>query len=165
MLKIVRSIRELDFRNLADVYEQSCIERGSKQYGNYPTSQQMLLSEQDLYGEVKCFLADPKAFYALWEEQGRYISVLRMEPYKDGLLLEGLETVPAERKKGYAKRLIMGVLAHLERSGAVIYSHVEKKNTASMAVHLSCGFEKISDHAVYVDGSVSYNGYTLQKKL
>ena len=163
MLKIIRSLKDLNFRQLADVYIQSCQERGSVHYSGQ-TAQQQLLSEQDLYGEVKCFLADKNAFYAVWESDGKYVSALRIEPYKDGLLLEGLETLPEQRCKGYAKQLVSAVLSELSEQGsAAVYSHIDKKNTASLAVHLDCGFEIVRECAVYADGSVSQNAYTMCK--
>lgn len=164
MLKIVRSLKDLDFRLLKAVYLQSCQERGLQKYSDCPPAQQLLLAEQELYGDVKCFFEDKKAFYAVWYADEHYVSALRMEPYRDGLLLEGLETMPEERGKGYAKMLVSSVLAKLkEQESPVIYSHIDKKNTASIAVHLACGFEIIRDFAVYVDGSVSHNAYTMRK--
>jgi hypothetical protein len=35
-----------------------------------------------------------------------------------------------------------------------IYVHISRRNAASIAVHIACGFCKILDHAVYADGSV-----------
>lgn len=164
MLKIIRSFNAMNFRLLADVYIQSTREQGMLNYSDYPAQQQLLLAEQDLYGDLKCFFDAEKSFYAVWELEGRYLSALRMEPYKDGLLLEGLETAPEERGKGYAKLLVSAVLSEVfSQENAVIYSHIDKKNTASMAVHLACGFEKIRDCAVYVDGSVSQNACTMQR--
>ncbi len=164
MLKIIQSVYKMNFRMLADVYAQSCQERGILNYPDRPRAQQLLLAEQDLYGEVKCFFEDYKAFYAVWETDNKYVSVLRMEPYKDGLLLEGLETAPEERGKGYAKLLLCAVLSETSgQENKIIYSHIDKKNTASVAVHLACGFEKIRDCAVYADGSVSHNAYTMVK--
>lgn len=164
MLKIIRSFNAMDFRLLADVYIQSSRERGMLNYPDYPVQQQLLLAEQDLYGDVKCFFDTEKSFYAVWEREGRYVSALRMERYKDGLLLEGLETAPDERGKGYAKMLVSAVLSEVSsQEKTVIYSHIDNKNTASMAVHLASGFEKLRDCAVYVDGSVSQNACTMQK--
>lgn len=164
MMKIIQSFNELNFRMLADVYLQSCQQSGKQNYPDYPPAQQILLAEQDLYGDVKCFFEDKNAFYAVWELEGRYVSVLRMEPYKDGLLLEGLETAPEERGNGYAKLLLQSVLSNLSTQEIpVIYSHIDKKNTPSLAVHIACGFEKIGDCAVYTDGSVSHNAYTMRK--
>ena len=56
------------------------------------------------------------------------------------------------------------MLAALEQTqGRPVYSHVGKRNTASMALHMGCGFEKIQDCAVYIDGSVSQNAVTLKR--
>lgn len=163
MLKIIRSLGNLDFRLLADAYTQSCQEQGKLNYPDYPASQQLLMAEQELYGAVKCFFQDKNAFYAVWQSDGRYLSVLRMEPYQDGLLLEGLETPPEERGKGYAKQLVRSVISVLSQQEKVlIYSHIDKKNNASLAVHRTCGFALLRDYAVYADGSVSHNAYTMQ---
>lgn len=160
MLKIIRSIDELDFRLLAGVYAQSCQENGRLNYPDRSIGEQLLYAEQDLYGEVKCFFRDKTAFYAVWERSGHYVAVLRMEPYRDGLLLEGLETAPTERRKGYATALICAVLSEL--GSMVVYSHIDKSNAASLAVHRACGFERILDYSVYADGSVSHSAYTLR---
>lgn len=166
MLKIIQSFRDLDFRLLANAYVQSCQERGALNYPDYPAAQQLLMAEQDLYGEVKCFFQEKNAFYAVWEPDGRYLSVLRMESYQDGLLLEGLETLPEERGKGYAKQLVHAVISALSKVGKFhIYSHIDKKNNASLAVHRACGFALLRDYAVYADGSVSQNAYTMVKTI
>lgn len=160
MLKIIHSIDKIDFRLLADVYAQSCQENGRQTYPDRSIGEQLLCAEQDLYGEVKCFFQDKNAFYAVWEHSGRYVAVLRMEPYRDGLLLEGLETVPEERRKGYAKELVNSVVSVLDEP--IVYSHIDKTNSASLAVHSACGFEKMLDYAVYADGSVSHGAYTMR---
>ena len=166
MLKIIRSFKQMNFRLLADVYIQSCQERGRLNYPDYPEAQQIFLAEQDLYGEVSCFFQDENAFYAVWQLEGKYVSVLRMEPYEDGLLLEGLETVQEERGKGYAKALVSAVLSELYGQGEqIIYAHIDKKNTASLAVHRACGFDKVRDCAVFADGSVSQNAYTMKIRI
>ena len=86
-----------------------------------------------------------------------------MEPYRDGLLLEALETAPGWRRMGYAVRLIQAVQQMLEQQGSVrIYSHVSKKNTASLKTHLRCGFEIYLDYAAYIDGSVNRRAHTLR---
>lgn len=92
-------------------------------------------------------------------EAGEYISALRLEPYKDGLLLEALETAPRHRRKGYGYQLLKAVLnAFPDRK---IYSHVSKRNVPSLAIHEKCGFRKISDAAAYIDGSVNERAVTL----
>lgn len=166
MLQFIRTFKHLNFRLLADVYKESCQISGMQNYPDEPYFQQLRSAEQDLYGEVKCFFEDSKAFYAVWLVDGRYMSVLRMEPHKDGLLLEGLETMPEARGNGYAKQLICAVLSALsDQSGMPVYSHIDKNNSASLAAHKACGFEKVKDCAVYVDGSVSSNAYTMLKTI
>lgn len=163
MLKIVYSMKELDFRQLCGVYVQSNSERGARDYPKYSAGEQIIFAEQDFFQNLQCFLLDGKAFYAIWAPAGRYVSALRMEPYLDGFLLEGLETVPSARRNGYARDLIHAVLSYMEEQGnKTVYSHVNKKNRASIAVHLTCGFTKWLKYANYVDGSVSFNAYTLK---
>lgn len=152
MLFVARSLRQLQFGKLMEVYTQSNLEKAAN--GG------ILRAEQDFYQYLSdCFFAIPDAIYALWEENGNYISALRLEPYKDGLLLSGLETAPQHRRKGYAKRLMEATLA--EFADQKIYSHVAKRNAASLAVHEKCGFQIISDVAVYIDGSADNRSFTL----
>ena len=35
-----------------------------------------------------------------------------------------------------------------------VYSHISRDNAPSIAAHTACGFQKILDHAIYLDGSV-----------
>lgn len=160
MLKIFKSLRELDFRQLMAVYEEGNRENGQDLYPELPEGQQILQAEQDFYQYLReCFFTAEGAFYAVWEEDGRYIAALRLEPYQDGLLLEALETRPDMRRRGHAKALVHAVLE--EMRGVRIYSHVSKRNVASLATHDVCGFRIILDHAVYADGSVLQNSCTL----
>ena len=63
------------------------------------------------------------------------------------------------RGKGYAKALIQAVQAHI--AGMRIYSHISKANLLSLCVHEKCGFRRISEQAVYIDGSVNSRACTL----
>jgi len=157
MLYIVRSGRDLDFRQLMDVYEESNRQWAREHYPYLSESEQILRTEQDMYENLRCFFLDRASFYAIWEQDGSYVSAVRFEPYKDGMLLEALETKPAERKRGYAKQLVTAVLDQMHGK---IYSHVDKHNHASLAVHKACGFAEISDYSVCVDGSVSHSAVT-----
>jgi len=75
---------------------------------------------------------------------GRYVSALRLEPYRDGLLLEALETAPEQRRKGFAAALIRAVQCFLEGK-TKLYSHVDKRNLSSLKVHEKCGFRIVSE--------------------
>ena len=156
MLLIMKRLEELDFSALMDIYVEGNLEK-AEEYGDGG----LLRAEREFYDYLReDFFRQPDAFYAVWTEQGSYVSALRLEPYKDGWLLEALETAPDYRKKGYAKALMIAVLEYMDQS--IIYSHVSKRNEASLRTHYACGFQKHLDHVVYRDGSVTNRGVTLK---
>ena len=156
MLLIAKQLAELDFPALMDIYIEGNREKADE-YGDGG----LLQAEREFYDYLReVFFRQRDAFYAVWVEQGKYASALRLEPYKDGWLLEALETAPDHRKRGCAKALMGSVLEMMGQS--VIYSHVSKRNEASLRTHYACGFVKHLDHVVYLDGSVSHRGITLQ---
>lgn len=158
MLHIAKSLRELDFSALMEVYIAGNQENAEERYSDLPEGQGLLQAEQDFYQYLwEVFFATPGAFYAIWQENGRYVSALRLEPYKDGLLLEALETAPDKRRKGYAEALIRSILSGRGK----IYSHVHKRNAPSLRIHEKCGFRRISENAAYIDGSVNDRCCTL----
>lgn len=158
MLYIARSLGQLDFSQLMAVYEEGNLENARELYPHLPQGQALLQAEQDFYHYL-ChdFFTVPDAYYAIWQEKGSYVSALRIESYRDGVLLEALETHPQYRRRGFAQALIRAVLP-LEKK---IYSHVGKKNAASLGVHEKCGFLRVSERSVYIDGSVNEKCCTL----
>lgn len=153
MLIIVDRLHQLNFRQLMDVYEESNMQQARILFPYESAGRGVILAEQDFYQYLcECFFGTPGAVYALWQESGRYVSALRLEPYLDGLLMEGLETLPEARGKGYAGKLLTAVCSHVGETK--LYSHVDKKNVPSIHVHERCGFHRILEHAVYADGSV-----------
>ena len=163
MLLWFKSVKDLDFRRLMSVYEEGNLENATDRYPDLPPLQGIMQAEQDFYQFLReIFFPTEGAVYAVWEEKGEYISALRLEPYRDGLLLSALETAPQYRRQGYAKKLITAVLEALPQGK--IYSHVSKRNAPSLRTHSSCGFRKISDHATYLDGSVLTSSYTLCRR-
>ena len=161
MLKIATTLKELNFSELMEVYAEGNEKTASAAYPNESRYQGIRRAEQDFYQYLnECFFLSEGSFYALWLENSQYMSALRMEPYRDGLLLEALETRPGQRKKGFAGALMRGVLDHTR--GTAVYSHVSRRNAASLAVHRSCGFSQILDYAVYADGSVLTNSVTMK---
>lgn len=159
-LIVARSMRDLSFGKLMEVYSESNLENGRDLWPDETEDRQLALAEQEFYQYLQqVFFRTPDAKYFIWEENGCYLSALRLEPYRDGLLIEALETAPEYRQKGYAARLVQ---AALESAGSMnVYSHVGKKNTASLRVHEKCGFMRISESAVYADGSVDDRCCTL----
>ena len=160
MLHLARKMRELNFGQLMAVYEEGNRENAEIFFPDLSEGQKMIQAEQSFYQYLQeGFFSVPGAVYAMWVENGVYVSALRLEPYEDGLLLEALETTPSERRKGYAEQLIRAVQKEFSQK---IYSHVGKKNLASMAVHKKCGFQQMLDYAKYIDGSVVRTAVTLR---
>ncbi|MBQ7817866.1 MAG: GNAT family N-acetyltransferase [Oscillospiraceae bacterium] len=155
MLYLAKSLQQLRFGDLMEVYMEGNLEKASEAG--------LLQGEQDFYQYLRdCFFPTDGAVYAVWVKGSEYISALRLEPYKDGLLLEALETAPKHRRKGYATKLVNAVLAQFPDQK--IYSHVSKRNAPSLTVHEKCGFRKILDSATYIDGSVNAQAVTLCNK-
>lgn len=166
MLKIITTLEQLHFGNLMYVYEESNLENAGVFFPDMDFNLAVLNTEQNFYAYLRdIFFTTEGAFYAVWEQKGAYVCALRMEPYQDGLLLEALETAPLQRKKGYATDLLKAVCAYLKRRGCcVIYSHVSKDNAASLRAHAACGFHRLLEYAVYIDGSVRMDSCTLCMK-
>lgn len=159
MLVVVDRFSELRIGELMQVYGQSNRE-AAEEWKNLPPMFALELAERDFRQYLQeVFFPTPGALCCIWEESGRYVSALRLEPYKDGLLLAALETALDCRRQGYGEALIRAVQQHL--GSGKLYSHVDKRNTASLRIHEKCGFRVISDCAVYISGSVDYRCCTL----
>ena len=156
MLQIAKRLEELDFSALMDIYCEGNLEK-AEEYGDGG----LLRAEREFYDYLReDFFRQKDAFYALWKVQGQYVSAMRLEPHGDGWLLEALETAPDHRRKGYAKELMHAVLD--EMGHVIVYSHVSRRNEASLRTHYACGFQKHLDHVVYLDGSVTNRAITLR---
>lgn len=164
MLKIVNSMKELNFAQLMDVYRETNLGNAATDYRRECPEQGLIEAERDFYQYLQeCFFAVPGAVYALWIEQECIVSALRMEPYQDGWLLESLETILEHRRKGYAENLVEAVLKWANENHRLpVYSHISRNNKGSLRVHQKCGFKKILDHVLYIDGSVSWTAVTMK---
>lgn len=140
MLTVAKSMGQLWFSQLAEVYETETLE-----------------AEQALYDFLRHDFF-PNGICCLWEEKGRYVAALRLQPWKDGWLLEGLQTHRAHRSKGYAKALVLASLENVNTQK--VYVHIQRQNAASIALHTACGFRKIWNYATYLDGSVYHSADT-----
>lgn len=166
MLKIIRMPNQLNIDQLIQVYSESIGDRMRDLHRDYSTNERRLLAESEFNTFWKCeFFKEEGALCAVWIEEDRYISVLRLQAYADGLLLTGMETAPEYRNKGAAKNLLCSVKEYLKKSGNVnIYSHISKRNLPSIHVHYFCGFTRLREGATFLDGSVSwsYDTYILK---
>lgn len=167
MLQLFYKLKDLSFGKLMTLYSESNCLNAKELYSELDMNAALLKVEEAFYQYLHDdFFPTTGAIYAVWEENGIYISALRLESYRDGLLLEALETHPEYRNKGFAKKLINDVLKNLKKQGSVVlYSHVSKRNTASLKTHFSCGFQKISEEASYIDGSVTDRACTMKYVL
>lgn len=134
MFESVRSLAKLPFTQLMELYGP---EENVDSFYRYL---------QDV------FFRTPEARYCLWREGDQVVCALRIEPYLDGYLLNGLQTHPDHRGRGYATQLMGYVLC---LSNKPVYSHIDPKNLPSVAVHKKYGFRKIKDTAVLLDGTVT----------
>ena len=156
MLILATALHQLKFGELMQVYQEGNRENGQDLYPKLPENVQLLQAEQDFYAYLRDgFFDRPGDRYCIWEENGHYVSALRLQQYQDGLLLEALETHPDYRCRGYAKGLIRAVLEIV--ATAKVYSHISPRNKPSIAVHTACGFHKILNYSVYADGSSNSN--------
>ena len=160
MLVVANNLKDFTFGKLMEVYREGNLENAQDLWPEEPEGRQLALAEQEFYQYLQqVFFRTEGAMYLIWEDTGHYVSALRLEPYRDGLLLEALETAPEQRRKGYASKLLSAALEFA--SGHKIYSHVHKRNVPSLAVHEKVGFTRILEYAVYADGSVNDRCCTL----
>ncbi len=154
------AVKDLDFEKLMEVYAQSNRENAEDMFPEESPELGLLHVEQGFGSYLReDFFKVPGAAYYVLTEGDCYLSALRLEPYLDGLLLEALETRPNRRRQGFAAELIRGVLNTVS---CPVYSHVSRRNKASLAVHMACGFREVLDYAEYVDGTVNANAVTLR---
>ena len=145
MLKLVNTMCDLDSEQLLAIYQECALDVND--FLSY-------LREE--------FFRQTDAVYAVWVEDAMYKSAMRLERWGDGLLLHSLETVPYERRKGYAYNLLIHFLDYIRTTECkVIYSHIDKKNHPSIELHKKCGFQMYSDSARYLDGTVTRNSCTM----
>ena len=160
MLIKATKMNQLCVGKLVDGYASSICEDAEKKYPYLSETEKRLQAEQDFYTYLQDFFTFPAACYFVLQDGDEYVSALRLEQYKDGCLLSALETKPNCRKRGYGKSLVHQVLAQLPEE-TVVYTHIKKKNEASIAVHTSCGFYTITDCATLLDGTVSREYLTM----
>ena len=167
MLCLFSSSRGFPYPALSEIYRQSLQEAGAAQYPEEADSVREALAWEDFSSYIRLdFFPQEESLYALWQEKGRYVSAARIEPYRDGCLLSGLETAPDFRGRGYASALLDSLLEVLKERGIQrAYSHVRKENRPSLAVHQKAGFVIFKDSAVYLDGSADNRSDTLLKIL
>lgn len=153
---------QLPVNDLMGICAEALQKDAKDRYNDLPSGIALEYAELDLKEYLReVFFQERDAYYGLWQENGRFVSALRMVSYQDGMLLHSLHTHPDFRRQGYACALIKAVL-YFEGKHR-IYSHVKKDNLPSLALHKKLGFAEIPGNAVYLDGSTDENAVTFCK--
>ena len=161
MLNIATHFSQLRVLELMDVYASSTRLSAQARFPGLDISEAVLRIEEEMIDYLQNdFFRTKGAFCAMWEEYGTYVSALRMEPYEDGFLLSGLETASDVQNRGYAGMLICAVLEKMPPD-VPVYSHVARRNRASLHVHKKYGFQTLFHYAVYLDGTRDAGSDTL----
>ncbi|MBQ5653691.1 MAG: GNAT family N-acetyltransferase [Alistipes sp.] len=161
MLKIIKSMKDFPFVKVMEVYAQSNAATAREQFPGESEAQGLYRAEMEFYQYLRHdFFTMGDSFYALWMEKEKPVSAIRFERWKDGFLLEGLETHPDCRGLGYGTKLMNAVLCEIREP---VYAHVRKDNWASLRVHEKCGFVRCQNTAM-VDGSFDSRFLTLRKE-
>ena len=155
MLLAIKEISQVSYSGIMTLYEEELLQNAKAEYPSLPAAEALMEAEQDFYA----FLADvffktKDACLFVWAVEDKWVSCLRTEPYLDGSLICGITTDPACRRKGYAESLLQAVT---KQTDGVLYSHVEKSNIPSLALHIKSGFIRQLDYAKMLNGEILHN--------
>lgn len=145
MLIKITDFDKLNKRKLMDVYQESNTENVPYFYPDCKNLEEgVKLVEDGFINFLRTeFFANSQNAYYVLEENGEWVSALRLNLIKDGVYyIEALETRPDSRKRGYGAKLLKGVLKSLTPP-FTISSSVGKRNAASIKCHEKCGFTKL----------------------
>ncbi len=140
------------------IYSEGCRENAQWRYPDATDLTDAIHEEEQGFLEfVREFLSKERNRYYILEENGEWVSALRLTHIEDFYYLEALETAESHRQKGYAVRLLQKVIALLRTRGKVeIRCNVHKKNIPSLATHKKCGFTVAEENGVnYISGTQS----------
>lgn len=166
MIRIIDSLQQLDFFKLTELYSEDIEHDRWIYYPHLEYFEGIRQTEMGLYAYLRdCFFTENKGYFILNEEQRDYVSGVRFEPYRDGLLLNALMTAPSYRGMGYASMLLTYAFSHIDVAcNGPVYSHVYMKNLPSVYLHEKFGFRKMLDYAILLDGSVRTDHITYIKE-
>lgn len=167
MLISITSYEKIDPRKLMDIYSESNFENIDYFYPDEKDKEVALKKvEEGFLNFIKNdFLQKSEATYWVLEENGKWLSALRIcKVEQDIYYLEALETIPNQRKKGYASKLLLQVIEEYKKKGSfTLCDCVSKKNIASLKTHEKCGFVIVSDNGYdYLDKSTNEHCFGLE---
>ena len=125
MLLQLHVINAADKRRLMDIYAESNLENTDYFYPELTDKQEAVRRvERDFLNYLEtAFLSSGENTLLIWEEQGIWVSALRLYRMREGFFyIEALETRPDFRRSGYAAKLLCETTEMLKkqaRSGCV----------------------------------------------
>lgn len=135
---------------LMDVYGQSNKANGPMFFPACKDERELLCLARQAhvaYLQEDFFSSPGNRCYVL-EAEGKYLSALRLYALEGFYYIEALETPPSLQNRGYASKLLRGVLSALQEQGPfLLRDAVDKHNAPSLAVHKKCGFIMESEEA------------------
>lgn len=163
MLRVFDKLTENDFSALMRVYIEGNEDNAGYFYPDKPLSEGIKLAENDFRKFLDSFFAKEGNRYFVLDNDGEFLSALRLRTFEGFYYLEALETAPCHRRKGYAVSLISQVCEYLgleTGKEVVIRDCVSKNNIASLGAHRKAGFVVETEQGIdYEDGSKPDNHY------
>ncbi|MBQ8038276.1 MAG: GNAT family N-acetyltransferase, partial [Lachnospiraceae bacterium] len=105
-------------RMVREVYPEGCIENAREKYLEREDLTRAIQEEEDYFvGFLKRFMENEKNRYYVLEDDGKWVSALRLTKLDGFYYLEALETAPEHRRNGYAEALINEVISLLKKRG------------------------------------------------
>lgn len=149
MLVVVNQVNDDVIDRLFELYSESMESLQSQ----FDSREAMKAS----YGSfLSDFITDTHHLVLAEEVNGLWVSGLRVIETACGKwFIEAVETMPAERKKGYGKELLLHTLDYLNSIGmAEVACTIAKTNVRSMGLHEKCGFKPTADTPINPWGEI-----------
>ncbi|MBQ1820825.1 MAG: GNAT family N-acetyltransferase [Clostridia bacterium] len=163
---VFRSLEELDFKRLMRIYAEGNLENARDLYPDEDKKTALGKAIEDFRSYLKTrFFRDGKESYHVLSVGGEWVAALRLYELPDHLFyMEALETEPSQRRHGFASQLLHVLIDSLKEAGPFsLCDCVGKKNIASLAAHLKCGFRIVrTDGYSYLDGETNPYTYGLE---
>jgi len=152
MLLEFTSMSEEQCRRLTrEIYMEGCVVNARYFHPNAEGLTEAIKEQEEYHVNflMRQFMPKEENSYYVLEEEGQWVSALRLTKVENFYYLEALETPVEQRRKGYGAKLIKEVIDLLKAQGsAIIRCNVKKDNVASLATHRKCGFIVENDPAI-----------------
>lgn len=165
MMLVFDSMNSGGYAKLMELYNEGNRENVAYFKSEAKTAEEIEAAVQEIetgfitYLKDEFFLLEDARYYVL-EEEGQWVSALRINREQDYYYLEALETHPDHRRRGHAAKLMELVLEQLKQQGSfILRDAVKKTNIPSLKTHEKCGFTVEREEAVYPSGQVQPNNY------